>query len=114
MNHHNTKKITNKSTMDPINSLSSGFYFICLKILMLPNGENSIIQSDVIVMLSSLSDLSDAFKSSLFNNNSIQGVIKLMNLLKRCQVTVVFCSDSVDDDIIHLVSSSGVTLVSYE
>jgi hypothetical protein len=64
----------------------------------------------VTIQVEKLSDIG-GLKSSTYANSGSYSVNLLLEWLKKMNISVVFCGDSVDDDVVYLAAASGVTLV---
>lgn len=98
---------TKKSDVDMF--MNEKYSFICMKYFMLPMVDNSCTQS-VTIQVEKLSDIG-GLKSSTYANSGSYSVNLLLEWLKKMNISVVFCGDSVDDDVVYLAAASGVTLV---
>ena len=84
--------------------------FVCLKRSILPVATSSLTEL-VTVKISSLSDLNSMGGSNLFAKTESFGVQKLVKWMTLNGVSVIFCSDSIDDDVVHLFASQGISMV---
>ena len=86
------------------------FRFVCLKYSTLPT-QSASLTSSIIVKINALSDLNKVDESNTFNTVESYGIKKLIKWLKYNHVTVIFCSDTMHDDVVHLVALEGITTV---
>ena len=84
--------------------------FVCLKRSILPVAIASLTEL-VTVKISSLSDLNSIGGSNLFARTESFGVQKLVKWMSANAISVIFCSDSIDDDVVHLFASHGISMV---
>lgn len=98
---------TKKTDLDKC--VNDKYSFICIKYFMLPIIDNSCTQS-VTIQVEKLSDIG-GFNSSIYANSGSYSVNLLLEWLKMMKITVVFCGDSVDDDVVYSAAAAGVTLV---
>ena len=80
---------------------------------MPPSAAGSLTLS-VTVAVNSLSDINSTSmsKESLYEKTELYEVRKLIKWMKSAEISVVFCSDSIGDDVVHLVASEGISTVS--
>ena len=92
------------------NMMDNLFRFVCLKHSTLPTQSASLTAS-IVVKINALSDLNKVDESNTFNTVESYGIKKLIKWLKYNLVTVIFCSDTMHDDVVHLVALEGITTV---
>lgn len=101
-NPKNPKNQTNQTSIE-------GYKFICLQNITPPTILSSIIQT-VTVNISSLKDIIQS--PLLYAKTSSFSMVELLRILKILDVSVIFCGDRVDDDVMYLLAAGGVSLVS--
>lgn len=85
--------------------------FVCLKRCISPVVATSLTES-VTVKITSLSDLNPIYGPNLFAKTESFGVQEMVKWLNLNGVSVIFCSDSIDDDVVHIVACEGISVVS--
>lgn len=87
-----------------------GFRFLILKFFALPKEPMSITQS-VTVHVSCLSNLTTINDSVLIARAESYSVKKMAKWLRENNISAVFCSDSVIDDLMRIAAAADVTVV---
>lgn len=108
-------RTSEKRTIGAPNDVSTeDFSFILLEYITTPSSGSSIANS-VTVKVNSMADLDLNSTGGLqtIAKSEFYSIQNLVMFMKKHGISVVFCSDSIIDDLVYLTAGAGITVVRF-